>query len=249
MHTVWKYLLIVVYYCMTVKRQVLELYFKGYTQQQIYKMDITPSKKYINSILVDYRSNKKYASISKRSLETMIGTILGDAHISNRAYTPVFSFRHQKDHKEYLNHKVNIINLSHKVSNTDQYRKKTLCEGYTAVFHAHPIFKKLRQIFYPDGNKIFPKEYCNKYLDWEGLCYWFLDDGCTSSHSCNLAIFNFQDQAEEIQQFLKYKFDLPVNIQAKGNQLYIPTKERNRFFTNIENFIPNCMKYKIKRSL
>lgn len=233
---------------MTIKRQITELHFKGYTRNEIFDMGITPNRKYLDSILSKYRSNNKYKNISKQSLSAIVGTLLGDAHINNRKYTPVFSFRHKKEHLEYLKHKVNIIDLSCKISNTDQYRNNTLCEGYTAVFHTHPIFKKLRTRFYPEGKKVFPLEYCDKYLNWEGLCYWFLDDGCVSSHSCNLAIFNFNKDVEIIRQFLIDKFNVVTNIQANGNQLYIPTNERNYFFNNIEPFIPDCMRYKIKRS-
>lgn len=234
---------------MTKARKITELHFKGYTRNEIFQMGITPNRRYLDSILSKYRSNVKYKHISKRSLSVIVGTLLGDSHINKRKYTPVFSFRHKKEHLEYLQHKVKIIDLSCKISNTDQYRNETLCEGFTAVFHAHPIFKKLRNVFYPKGTKKFPLEYCKKYLDWEGLCIWFLDDGTSSSHSCNIAIFNFKKDAELIQQFLIDKFNLKTNIQNNGNQLYIPVNQRNYFFDNIEPYIPNCMRYKIKKSL
>lgn len=229
-----------------IRDRILQLYSEGLSRKEIGELGFT-TYKYVGEVLEGIPSNKQYPIIKKEQKSIIIGTLLGDGWVNSQN---LFGFAHKESHLKYLKYKIDRIRLPNKVSYREQYRGKTLCKSNSCVYHTHPYFKELRQIFYPEGKKIFPSMYLEKYINWESLAYWYLDDGTNpKSGGYSLSMVNFQKQAMEIKYFLESKFNLKVNIHGNGTVLYIPSDQISFFTKNISPYIPNCMMYKIKEVL
>jgi len=227
----------------TKKKRILDLYKEGFSKSEI--VERGPSNyKYTMNVLSDLPDQNAHEYIDKIQKSRIIGTLLGDASINSRK---TFTFSHKYESRNYCLYKANQIDLSHKISDRQAERWDKTHDYTVATFHAHPYFKKLRKIFYPDGDKIFPKEHIEDYFNWNSLAYWYLDDGnLSSSSSYVISIFAMSDQAEEIKGLIKDKFSIDVNIWKNGNKIYIPAKYKDKFTENIIEYVPECMMYKVR---
>jgi hypothetical protein len=182
-----------------------------------------------------------YPEVKNKS--AIVGTLLGDAWVNNR---PLFGFAHKNSHDKYVEYKKNRIDLS---CNT-YYEDGMGITGkpirmYKCIYHTHPYWEELRNEFYPNGDKIFPKNYLEEYFNWESLAYWYMDDGHDNKSGCYISVINFTDQKEDITNFLDDKFGLSPTIHAK-DRLYIPKENKIKMVKNIKKYVPECMEYKIK---
>lgn len=226
-----------------IQKEILELHYSGSTRKEIEAKGY--SKCYLDSLLVNKKSNKKYPQITKDIISRMLGTLLGDASITHKA---IFSFTHKIKNEEYTLAKAERIGLISKA----KYRSfKLLGREFpciTMTFIVHPYFHSLRKILYPNGKKLFPKNYCKKYFNWESMAYWFMDDGNNVRGAGALAIHSMRDNAEDIKLLFKENLNLNCNIQSKGRVIYFPKKDFIYFVENIKPYVTKDMLYKIKCS-
>ena len=222
----------------TIRDKILKLYDKGYSKSEIVDKEIS-SYKYTMYILQGLEDN--YPEVKNKA--AIVGTLLGDGWVNKR---PLFGFAHKDAHDEYVKHKKDRISLSCNTyyENSIGITGKSICM-YKCIYHAHPYWQELRDEFYLKGNKIFPKQYLQKYFNWESLAYWYLDDGNNHKSGCYITIIALKDQKEEIINFLNDKFNFSTCIHG-SKSLYIPKKDKIKMFDKIKQYVPECMKYKIK---
>lgn len=224
-----------------IKKNILLLYNKGFTKKEI--EDKGYNLLYIRQILRGKPKNTKYEKIDLQTKSFIIGTLLGDSSVSKRL---TFSYGHSIKQEHYCLLKSNVINLSNKISYSTQITNNKSFEYIYCVYHRHPFFTKLRSIFYKD-KKIFPFNYCMKYLDINGVALWYGDDGNmqNTKKSGYLAIHSLQEYSKEIQLFFLKKFNVKVNIQSNGKLLYFPVSEFKNFCKLIRPYLNKEMYYKL----
>lgn len=223
-----------------IQKEILNLHYSGFTRKEIELKGY--NKKYLDSLLVNKKSNKKYPIITKDIISRILGTMLGDASISKKGS---FTFTHKIKNEQYALTKTNRIGLENKV----YYRNmKLLGKDFpvlSVVFVVHPYFHSLRKILYPNNKKQFPINYCKKYFNWESMAYWFMDDGNNVRGAGQLAIHSMKNNAENIKILFKEKLNLNCNIQSNGKVIYFPKKDFIYFVENIKPFVTKDMLYKI----
>ena len=112
-------------------------------------------------------------------------------------------------------------------------------------FWLRQYFRSWRDIFYPKGKKIFPKEF-GKYISALSLAVWYMDDGNYSEgRNVKIATDGFDlESRSNLKDLLFEKFSLESTLHKSG-KLRISNKSLNRFFDLITPFIHSSMSYKI----
>ena len=197
--------------------------------------------------------------------KVVVAILLGDAHVSKRGS---ISFNHSIDQKEYLEHKVSIMEdhgFKMRVYETDRLsygkmRKFVRADGYVSTRS-----KELRNILYPQGLKIVPESY-SEMFDFTDWSFIFMDDGRANvlSHTNNL-INNIRIRKETEKFVNRYEictesFDTTSNnllmesLKGLGVESYISSRNRIiiskatskvNFYEGINSYIVPSMNYKV----
>ena len=138
------------------------------------------------------KSDKENLTLSEIQKETLIGVLLGDAHLSRPKPTHntklVFD-QSNSLHKEYLLH---LYDVFKSLTNTEPYvtnRKPDTRTGkvYNSIRFSTlslPYLNYYYELFYKDGRKIIPNN-INELLTARGLAYLIMDDGGKSYYGSN----------------------------------------------------------------
>jgi len=198
-----------------------------------------------------------HVNLSKSQKQLLIGSTLGDGFLNkhNAYYT-----NHSIKQSEYIHHKMEVLSSIHSGSyhhtdGIDPQGNPTKAISFTTGCNRYIV--KLRKEFYPnDGKKIFPYELCMKYLENEGLAYWYMDDGCwhKSSYYSRIFINGFAEKcSENVIKFFSNKFniDSKIHYTRDGNdgeaQFYLSfsVKESQKFIKLVRPYLIPSMMYKI----
>lgn len=233
------------------KEVYLELYNQGLTDQQI-AIKLGMHHSYISK----YRKNKLSLPLVRDNIvltkyqeEVLIGTLLGDSSIRkvhSKMLNNNLTFAHSTKHREYFINKVTILNNI--ISSTGEYNCKSkfiVGNKLVATGKALKCMNIYRDIFYPNGIKIIPLDYLIEKFTEVSLSYLFMDDGNKNGNTINLNMQSFS--IEELQGFvnlLRDKFNLIFNIK-KDKTLYLTYSSRENFYTLVNRYIINEMKYKL----
>jgi len=185
--------------------------------------------------------------ISDISKQILIGTMLGDGHISKAS--SYLSFSHSNKQSDYLEFKKEVIEFGFytddvvvKLNNKTYYAKK----ARTKASRALAFFRKE---FYPNGIKIVPK---NLILTPISLAFWFMDDGYTKhKNSCCLSeiaahSFTDDDRLFLVEQLKKLGLDSYQRSKSRGRILF--DKENSRKLSEmISPYVCDSMRYKLAR--
>ena len=180
--------------------------------------------------------------LKSKTGQMFLGLILGDGSLTYR-----FEHSQQKLYWEYSRYICQQFKteypklLTKKISQDDFYIKqrnnpKSPTDYFSQTFYtrSHPIFKELRQIFYPNGKKIIPMEVIETYFTEVSLLFLYLDDGIVGRkkhHGIGFALGGFtEQQLTQFQCFLDKKFKLKVTIQSRGKYqvLYVKMASSNK---------------------
>jgi len=132
-------------------------------------------------------------------------------------------------------------------------------------YHQHRFYTKtteeigkLRELFYPQGIKIIPKNIKNFFKNPLTLAVWYQDDGtldCRDKYHYNAMFatycFSFND-CKLLAKTLKENFNLDVRVYKstmRGKiryRLYIISSSMYCFINLVKPFINQCFKYKIR---
>lgn len=173
------------------------------------------------------RPNKRFSQLfdlSDNDLEILLGVLLGDGSLVKRSnYSAYFTCSHSIKQKFYVDHLKKAL--------TSFYLRSSSRNGkYPQVGIASkssPTFKKLYDIFYPNGKKVIPTAIFDKFTA-KSLTYLFMDDGyrikSTSKGevcSVGIALCAFSDlDLQTFCNFLEEKFNLHFTIQYHYNKYY-----------------------------
>jgi len=187
--------------------------------------------------------------LSNEQKQMFLGSVLGDGTIT---VSGAYSCSHSTKQIDYFNHKRNVLkNLhsdkTHKYSHNYDYLKEEK-ESIHFTTGCNKYLYELREIYYPEGIKIFPYKYLLEHLEAEGLSYWYCDDGCIGQKAAILNTYGFPyEQQEMMQELLWDKFGLATTINRCGEQyrLRIGVDYYLKFFSLIEPHLIPSMRYKI----
>src|SRR3989344_4728894 len=125
------------------------------------------------------------------------------------------------------------------------------------VFWLYNELDKLRDLFYPEGKKIIPKD-INKILTSPiSLAVWFMDDGTLDYRPKDHCAFHLctncftKEDTSKLIDVLKNNFGIVSSLHytlCRGKRhcrIYIGAQGRDRFIELITPYILACFKYKL----
>lgn len=195
------------------------------------------------------RSIAKDNPLTIDNIEIVLGIMMGDGSMECSYRNARLSLAHcekQKEYTFYIASKLSNLNphTRHSISKLDERTGKCY-DSYWCEFPANPSFNKIYEHFYVNRVKRIPIELFENFT-WQSLAYMFMDDGsklhCGGQIATNC--FTLED-LHKFQGFLKGKFNIDTTIN-KDHVLYINAESYRRMIPNIEPFMCECMKYKIR---
>ena len=196
---------------------------------------------------MDYNVSSK---IEKRGI--ICGMLLGDGGKCKNN----FFIQHSTKQREYALFKKELLEIITGASvNTRQWRSK---QGYE-ILRVEPKLIPLTRVMvkrcYQNGVKTFSRKFL-EYLTLQGLAIWFMDDGSKSFkkvgnkvHAVEVTLNTYLSKEENqiIIDYFKEKWDINwgLNKSKDKYRLRMGTCEARRFFSLIEPFIIDSMRYKI----
>jgi hypothetical protein len=205
------------------------------------------------------KSDKENLTLSEIQKETLIGVLLGDAHLSRPKPTHntklVFD-QSNSLHKEYLLH---LYDVFKSLTNTEPYvtnRKPDTRTGkvYNSIRFSTlslPCLNDYYELFYKDGRKIIPNN-INELLTARGLAYLIMDDGGKSYYGQTIIHTRFYTklEVELLQETLLKNFGLTSRLEEKSKDqwiLYIQVRQdvKNKLSNLVKPYMHDSMMYKL----
>ena len=196
--------------------------------------------------------------------------MLGDGYLhktSNKHPNSYFVKKQCKKYKEYVewHHEqfspfsisINKVFSEHKLSFNKETQKiereqvKKHLSAYTFKTCSHPIFTELRNIWYPNGKKIVPK---NIELTPLSIAIWFCDDGSNNYEQRQATFCTHSFTSKEVRFLCKKlkDFDIKANVRfakyASGKKpiLKVNSQSYDTLINIVKPYIEwDCMKHKI----
>ncbi len=202
---------------------------------------------------LELREYKKGLKLTKQQKEVLVGTLLGDSHLStyNRVNYNVM-VQHGYSQKEYTDWLYEIFKEWVRTPPQIKYQKINgkLYQKYWFNTLSHAAFRFFAQQFYCNGKKIVP-QLIHRWLTPLGLAVWFMDDGSIKSKHHRALIINTQCYSDRdlhrLQKVLldKYRVATKLRTQKEGKQLYILAVSVHTFVNIIRPYIIPEMEYKL----
>jgi len=194
-----------------------------------------------------------------RSEQLIIGSLMGDAFVSNRNY---LEERHSLKQREYLLLKTKLLEYWKPSISKGTIRNNKKSYSYIGYRISSTLFfKQLRKQFYKNGKKIFPEHYVNR-LNIFGLAIIFMDDGYgryydNNKHSRSEDTFQVEIALGKIDE--KSAKNIVNRFKELGYDVYVTNKDIYRlrfkykkaykFLKDIAKYVPHSMRYKLPESL
>ena len=184
--------------------------------------------------------------------QMVMGSLLGDGTITKSG---AYSCSHSIKQKKYFDHKMQVLynlhsNCSQKYAHEYKWLKNPT-ESLHFTTGCNRYLYELREIFYPNGEKVFPYDYLVDNMTEEALAYWYCDDGYYTKSMNRVIICSYgYPYAQHIlmQELFKTVFKLEVKIgerKSRGFFIRTNTNETDKFFSLIRPHIIPSMLYKI----
>jgi hypothetical protein len=239
----------------------------GYTNQEICLL--TDEKqtnliKYKHKVGIPCNQYRK-VELTNIQKQVIIGSSLGDAYIepSDSNKTAAIVFKHSLKQKDFLEFKKNCLTTliypskQCMVMKTKILKKrKSILDGReieseaieTRTMH-HPCLTYYRDIFYPNGVKIVPKEILDE-IDAMGIAVWFMDDGIKyHGYSFKICTHSFsKENVNLLVDMFKKRFNINSHCYTDSgnyNILVIDASSIHDFRRLIEPYIIPSMAYKL----
>lgn len=235
------------------KAKFEELFNQGLTDDKIaQELGMSADGIYSHRMRYGYL-RKSYAEaknnpLTQDNLEIILGIMMGDGSMekNKNARMTIAHCPQQKEYRDYIAQKLSNLNphLYHAISKPHPKTGKCY-ESYWIDFPANPAFNIICEHFYVNRIKRIPIELFNNFT-WQSLAYLYMDDGSRASCGAQIATncFSIED-LEKFQIFLKERFNLETTI-CKSHTLYIKAKSYHLMKSQIEPYMCECMKYKIR---
>jgi hypothetical protein len=108
-----------------------------------------------------------------------------------------------------------------------------------------PVFKKLRNLWYPRGKKIVPEEILSK-IGLQAIAWWYIGDGYyRGTHVITFCseCFTKEDNIRLTNQLIKLGFE-SAKITAR-NRIRLSIKDTKKILPLIAEYTPSCVRYKL----
>jgi hypothetical protein len=189
--------------------------------------------------------------LTDEQMQLIVGSMLGDAslHIMKKeSHNSYFEKSQSLSNKEYINwHHEILKNYSRGVTcrkNGKEYISRIMS-------HCHPVFKELRNKWYPNGHKIIPDDIKLTPLI---LAIWFCDDGCNAKAGAKRSAcfathcFTYED-VKRLSDIITNKFGINtyINLTRKTQPVLKITAEHYlKFIELIRPYVIwRCLQYKV----
>ena len=182
--------------------------------------------------------------------ETIVGTLLGDAHLLERGE---LRLSHYYGQLEYLR---SIQRLLSPIAHSIGYSEKLMDNGtLTFAFHFHTDphiwLKSLRRLFYPSGCRVFPSSVLTS-LTPRALAHWYFDDGHydPTDGTTSIALGDITDGActkvvEQVSGRFSLDFYVATPTGPRCKRMGLRARSRDTFFFLIREFATNDLLYKL----
>jgi hypothetical protein len=213
------------------------------------------------SILPNYCPNRKLTDakkqdilmpLSPQQIQLILGTLLGDGCMSFNAVFPRYRVNHGSKQKDYVLHKAGILK---NYLNTPPCLCPNLGFGKeSCVFStvSTPILEFIRKMCYQQVEGKWKKTVTQKWLDmldWEGIAYWYMDDGALQKQGAASALHTEGFSMEEnslIAQWLQNKGLTCRIVETNGYYFLILNQESTyKLIEHIKPYVIPSMLYKI----
>ena len=189
--------------------------------------------------------------LSGSQKQMVMGSLLGDGTITKSG---AYSCSHSVKQKEYFDYKMKVLfnlhsNHSQKYAhNYDHF--KTVPESVHFTTGCNKYLYNLRNIYYPEGKKIFPYEYLRDNMGAEGLAYWYCDDGYIYNKTSRICTYGYSYEEQKlVSKFLQEKFGIDSSIDHRKSRgdyyIRLKVQETKDFIDLIRPHLIDSMKYKI----
>lgn len=211
----------------------------------------------IRSALMNRDPNNLNKIFTNEHKQVLLGSIMGDATLTQNGVNCYFDEIHSMRQYEYLKWKEQYFNIFNgKIVEKKNTDKKT-GKNHPAVrlsTSSLPVFTRNRKMFYPDGKKCITIEILNK-INELGLTIWYLDDGHVSLPDDIIMIstdaFTY-DEHLIMQEWFKERFNVNPEIKKRNETYYIvfnvdDSRKLLGIFKTIFNKydLPEAMRYKL----
>ena len=187
------------------------------------------------------RRKNKVLTVTSRQEEILIGSLLGDAHITVRGQIQFEQSIHQKEYLLWKHQE--LLSISYKnVSFVKRFDRRYQHETVSYRFWTRQYFISWRQKYYLKNKKIIPRDI---QLTPLSLAIWYMDDGCYSDNKCIIATDGFpKEDICFLQKLLLDKLNITSSVKNKS-KILIKRKSINIFFSLVRPYIISSMLYKI----
>lgn len=238
----------------TISEIALKFSISNYFASKIIK------EKYGDS-LINIKSLIKKEKINDAQIQCIYGSLLGDSSLSKKVskngfISFVFACSHCDNQKDFLMKKADILKVTaHSyIKSENSWSPGSLY--WKVNYHNKLFLKEVYEKCFIDERKSITKEWLS-ILNWEGIAYWFMDDGCSHKYKnattvqTNFSTLSFTNS--EIDLLIEKFQTLGIGTHKVKSQhgngivLTIDSKYNNIFMQNIEPYMASCMSYKIKK--
>lgn len=208
-------------------------------------------------------STEKYAfydvELTESQKQLLIGSVLGDGTIS---VSNAYSCSHGTEQADYHKHKrTTLASISSGAFQEQTHKKKSTVTGknYKSVHFTtgcNAYCRMLRELFYPNGTKIFPYYFLLDNMKAEALAYWYMDDGSfnKTNKSATLLTYGYTPLEQVMMKHLLLElFGIDSHIHRdkarKIDKSYFhcfTVAETRNLFNLVRPYIVESMIYKIK---
>lgn len=197
------------------------------------------------------------SSFNKREMRGfLIGTTLGDAYVFEQKGRIYPTLMIEQNNKELIDWKAGILNSLTSIYIAERKRLNRNI-SYRLQTKQHPIYKKLRNLMYPDGVKIVNKSILKGLTDL-GIATWYMDDGsfslihrrkCYEPHlKLHTNCFGYGGN-KVIQEYFIEKYNMEWRIEKLTDHtarlVCTRKKEIAKFMDIVSPYIIPSMKYKL----
>lgn len=191
--------------------------------------------------------------LSDRQEKILIGSLLGDAHLELNGKNVRLKVDHGLGQKEYLFwkfHEFREISSKPVMINNWHLRAGRIYKRWHFSTFSLPVFNDYWKLFYPQGRKVVPLLIAKFLNDPISLAVWYMDDGY-KRNDCkalrlNTDCFSLKEQ-EILRSLLIKNFKVQSALHRKGKtwNIYIPSREVDKFCRILTPYILPSMRYKL----
>ena len=189
-----------------------------------------------------------YPTPGPRTLQVLIGSLLGDGCVSSGKYTE----SHCIAQKLYIEQKIRLFtpflekNKAGKeisgICNKGKYHK--IHYGLDTSYYFHDLSKSW---YNPEGKKTIPKD-LHKYLDWLGIAIWYMDDGNYSQKTkhARIALGNLSEEDATYLKSILENRGLELTLSHRTIwRISISRASTKIFLSKVAKYITPDMRYKL----